>query len=146
MVESPLLNAGIHDFNRSDLEKTFLQAFPSSNTRRSLIHGLNSYIEQLSKFNIEIEMWLDGSFTTNKLNPNDIDLVMFAAESDVNRLPPFEQQKLAALLDNRSVRTKFGCDVYFSPKENSNMRSYWRGWFGFDRDENAKGIARVMVN
>jgi hypothetical protein len=52
---------------------------------------------------------------------------------------------LRGLLDKPSSKSRFGCDVYFAPSDDSALRSYWRGWFGFDRDENPKGLARITV-
>ncbi len=146
MDESPILTPGLHDINESDLQNHFLSAFPGSLTRASLINGLTQFIARLKQVGIPVELWVDGSFTTRKENPNDVDLVVFASEADVNGLSAPHQTQLAGLLDRVSTRHKYGCDVLFSVKEDQDMRSYWRGWYGFDRNENPKGIARLMVN
>lgn len=145
MEEQPLLEAGLHDFKISEIGNHFLKAFPSSITRKPLIDGLSKYIGALTSLGIPVEIWIDGSFTTSKINPNDIDLVIFASATLVNSLPEDKQQLLSALIDRSSIKHNFGCDVLFSPSEDNNMRSYWRGWYGFDRNEKPKGIARVMV-
>lgn len=146
MDESPILTPGLHDIDESDLQNHFLSKFPGSITRARLFAGLTQFISLLRQLGIPIELWMDGSFTTNKENPNDIDLVLFASETDVNNLSPPHKTQLAGLMDRVSSKHKFGCDVSFSIKENQNMRSYWRGWYGFDRNENPKGIARLTVN
>ena len=145
MGQKPLLEPGLHDFKLDDIGNHFLESFPDSTTRSDLIHGFREYVGHLSSFGVPIEVWIDGSFTTDKLNPNDIDLVVFSPAANLNALSEDKQLSFRALLDQPSIKRRFGCDVYFSPTENKEMRSYWRGWYGFDRNEQPKGIARVMV-
>jgi hypothetical protein len=145
MTQKPILQPGLHDIGVADLENHFLSSFPRSKTRAVLIEGLNKFIEKLQALDIPIELWIDGSFTTDKLDPNDVDLVIFASQQDVNQLDSNTTGLLRGLLDRPSSRKKYGCDVLFSVKESPNQRSYWRGWYGFDRNENPKGIARITV-
>lgn len=146
MKQEPIFKPGLHDIKLTDFGNHFLSEFPSSTTRSPLIDGLNKYIKKLTEIGIPIELWIDGSFTTNKIDPNDVDLVVFALENDVNKLDKNREDLFCSLLDRRSTRHRFGCDVLFSVTEDQEMRSYWRGWFGFDRNETPKGIARVLVN
>jgi uncharacterized protein DUF6932 len=122
-----------------------LSSFQNSTTRAQLILGLQRFLNALRKIGIPFEVWIDGSFTTNKENPNDVDLVAFASTADVNSLDPVKQHRLAGLFERITTRHSFGCDVLFSVAEDQNLRSYWRGWYGFDREEQPKGIARIMV-
>lgn len=146
MEAQALLQPGLHDFQINEIDNHFLKSFPESITRKPLIDGLNAFVSKLSEVGVPIELWIDGSFTTNKDNPNDIDMVVFAPATLVNSLPKDKQNLLGALVNNReSIKHHFGCDVLFAPSEDVNMRSYWRGWYGFDRDENPKGIARVVI-
>lgn len=145
MADTPILPPGIHDVEPSELDNHFLSEFDGSRTRRALIDGFHQYIEALKKYAVRFEIWLDGSFVTSKEDPNDIDLVVFAPASELNALSPDDQNRLRALFDRPSCRKAFGCDVLFSVAENDNMRSYWRGWYGFDRHEQPKGIARVTL-
>ncbi|SJZ36034.1 hypothetical protein SAMN02745119_00235 [Trichlorobacter thiogenes] len=145
MEHEPLLPPGIHDITEDQLDNHFLSSFSTSTTRQPLINGLKSFIAFLRKLGIPCEMWIDGSFTTNKVDPNDIDLVVFASESDVNQLDSDKQLLLANLIDRASSKRRFGCDVLFAVAEDFEMRSYWRGWYGFDRQERPKGVAKIMV-
>ncbi|RUO18932.1 DUF6932 family protein [Aliidiomarina haloalkalitolerans] len=145
MEEQPILEPGIHDFELSEIGNHFLKDFVGSETRAPLIANLQTYVKYLSGLGASIELWIDGSFTTNKLNPNDIDLVVFSPETELDALPPEKQKMFQALTDRASVKQHFGLDVLFCVAEDHDMRSYWRGWYGFDRNERPKGIARVMV-
>jgi len=146
MEETPLLSPGLHDFDLSEIGTFFLNDFPNSKTRKPLINGLVKFIEKLVDVGVPIELWIDGSFTTSKTNPNDIDLVVFSPSSILNSLPHNKQKQFQVLVDRETVKFNFGCDVLFCPSESQKMRSYWRGWYGFDRNENPKGIARVVVS
>jgi hypothetical protein len=122
MEAKPILEPGLHDFELSDISNHFLKDFPESKTRKTLIDGL-----------------------TDKIDPSDIDLVIFSPEAILNVLPPEKQKLFNELTDRQTIKQNFGCDVLFCPSEDDNARSYWRGWYGFDRNENPKGIARIMV-
>lgn len=145
MEHSPLLPPGIHDVLEPELTNHFLQNFPTSKTRASLIQGLQRYLALLKAVGVKFEMWIDGSFTTEKVDPGDIDLVVFFDFNELNELPPETQARLVGLVDRHTAKQNFGCDVLMANKDDDNHRSYWRGWYGFDRNENPKGIARVAV-
>ena len=72
-------------------------------------------------------------------------MVVFISAEEANALPTEKKEQLRGLLDNPTIKSRFGLDVYVSIMGDEPQRSYWRGWFGFDRDEKPKGIARVMV-
>lgn len=146
MEHDPLLPPGFHDVTVAELDNHFLSAFSASETRPALIAGLRAFLDALRRVGVSCEVWIDGSFSTHKLDPNDVDLVVFAAKQDLDMLAPDKQQFFAGLVGDRvGVRRKFGCDVLFSITEDPNMRSYWRGWYGYDRLERPKGIAKLVV-
>ena len=129
----------------SDLAARFVDSFAASNTRRPLLAGLKSFLGALRGAGVAFEVWLDGSFCTEKLDPNDVDLVVFADPAELNKLDLAKQTYLSAILDRTNARRQFGCDVLFAPSNNLDLRSYWRGWYGFDRREQPKGIVCLMV-
>lgn len=145
MNHKPLLAPGIHDIVVDDLDNHFLASFAGSSTRPKLIVGFKKYVAALKQVGVKFEIWIDGSFVTEKPDPNDIDMVMFGSEAELNNLPIPRRQVLLRLIDRASVRLTLGCDVLFCVAENYDMRSYWRGWYGFDRSGNPKGIARLEV-
>ena len=145
MEAKPILEPGLHDFEIEEISNHFLQDFPTSKTRKPLIDGLRAFIGHLADIGVPIELWIDGSFTTSKTDPNDIDLVIFSPAEELNKLPDEKKALFQVLTDRQSIKKNFGCDVLFCPSENLDMRSYWRGWYGFDRNEQPKGIARVTV-
>ena len=145
MEHDPLLPPGLHALTEAELDNHFLSEFSESKTRPALLAGLRAFISALRRIGVPCELWIDGSFSTNKLDPNDVDLVVFADRRQLDQLDPAKQQFFSGLMDRMSARRKFGCDVLFSVTEDVNRRSYWRGWYGFDRQERPKGIAKLVV-
>jgi hypothetical protein len=94
MEHAPLFPPGLHDVAEHELDNHFLSAFGESKTRPALIAGLRAFLKGLSRAGIAFEVWLDGSFCTKKIDPNDIDLVVFADENEINRLDPALQHYL----------------------------------------------------
>lgn len=145
MTETPLFGAGIHSVEIDDLDKHFLAGFPDSETRGTLLNNLKAYINHLKSVGVHFEIWLDGSFTTSKINPNDVDMVILAPSADLNGLAPDKQETLYKLLQRDTIKQRLLCDVFFCVSDNQSQRSYWRGWFGFDRNEQPKGIVCIEV-
>lgn len=143
---TPILSAGFHDYDEAKLEKDFLYAFPGSITRDKLVKGLNKYINCLKAIQIPFELWIDGSFVTNKMDPNDIDLLIIASKQKCDMLPSDKQALFSELINNPKAKTNFYCDVFFCVAEDEPHKSYWRGWFGFSRKELPKGIVRMKVS
>jgi len=145
MDHHPLFPPGLHPVSEAELAAKLVHPFVGSRTRRALLDGLQAFFTGLRAADVDFEVWLDGSFCTNKFDPNDIDLVVFADPDALNRLDPARQTLLSGLLDRTNARRQFGCDVLFTSSNDPNMRSYWRGWYGFDRSEQPKGILCLTV-
>jgi len=68
----------IIDCDLMSLETIFVENFPNSRTRRSLFNNYLKYIHEFSnRITRNFIQWLDGSFVSQKENPNDIDFVTF---------------------------------------------------------------------
>jgi len=146
MEYQPLLSPGLHELDESELDNHFASSFPNSTTRLQLIAGLRAFVSALKQMELTFEIWIDGSFTTSKPDPNDIDLVIFADDAAVDELTMDKKLTLASLINREETRRSFGLDVLFCPASNIELRSYWRGWYGYDRAENPKGIAKIVVS
>lgn len=139
-----LLPAGIHDVHIKDLEARFVLPFKDQTQRKNVLGRFLVFHSRLISFGVFFEIWLDGSFTTEKENPNDIDLVIFGDPNQLNLLPDDKQKELQQLLDNGTARIRYSCDTYFAFINDAKQRSYWRGWYGFTRNEQAKGFVRLV--
>ena len=148
--ENGLLQAGFHDCLYSDFWVTFVDGFPTSQMRRTIADAILDFSEELFSLAEPYEFWIDGSYATSKVNPNDADIVIFLQYNDyVNHYNRLE------ILQRKYCNT---LDFYYAPavsKENEkllnpvdyqdviNNRNYWRGQFGYDREDRPKGIIRV---
>lgn len=144
-----LLEPGLHKMSIEDFENTFVKEFNTSQTRRKIYDSFIVWKEQLvQKFKIH-EIWIDGSFVTKKINPNDVDIVVFVHAIDFNNLA--KEWNLISSSDNiDAYMTLAVCEESEKTIEAQvywqfvNHRNYWRGQFGFDRNDYPKGI--VVLN
>ena len=149
-----MLPAGLHDYTVDQFITQFVDGFPTSQRRKQIADVLfDSFAREILTYGIPFEFWIDGSYVTTKVNPNDADLVLFFQYIDLKKLQPhitMLRQKYAQHLDTYYVcaaspeNQKFlHPDVFHKVV---NDRNYWRGQFGFDRSDNPKGIVRLSCN
>ena len=143
---APLFPPGFHEVARADLEAHFVNPFQSGERRAKLLDGLSALLAELEGLSIEWEVWLDGSFSTKKPDPSDIDVLVIADGVKIQALPlPLQHKLRALLLSPQITKIRYGCEVYFADAGDPNRISYWRGWFGFSRNEIPKGIPRLKI-
>ena len=146
---SGMLPSGLHKYSFEQFLIQFVNGFPTSQRRKEISEAIVAFVKELFSFGIPYEFWIDGSYATTKVNPNDADIVVFLQASVANSIFPISDY----------FRQKFSdLDIYFayatSPENQSkltpydyqkavNMRNYWRGQFGFDRADNPKGIIKI---
>lgn len=139
----PLFDAGLHEIGLDDLEPRFVEPFGTTTRRKRLVERFRALIQRIGDWGIPFEVWVDGSFATEKPEPSDIDLLfVFDREGGNNAAPEIQADLLAVFSQDgrRETRVRYGCDVYMIMADDEDMRSYWRGWFGFTRGEAPKGI------
>lgn len=151
-----LLEPGFHDVTIEDIRTFFVDRFETSRTRKDVFQGYLNFIEDLKANGIEGEIWIDGSFVTNKIDPNDIDLLCVIDNNLLNSLPKHVQPNLFRLFDNEIAHREYRCDPYMLAKLQEshpkfyesyiNQRAYWRGFFTYTRNEEPKGILRMKLN
>lgn len=148
------LPPGFHDWTFEEAGERFVRAFTESRTRARIWSGYSKLCNELLTIIDECELWLDGSFVTFKPNPGDLDLLVVAEKSDLDRLPEASYRRFRELVDGSGTRARYACDSYLLKKVSSDdpwydeyraRRKYWMGEFGFDRDDHPKGIIRVRV-
>ena len=148
------LPSGLHDHDEGSIKLHLVDSFPASSTRPAIWSGYLQHSEELRSVGVEVTEFINGSFSTTKNDPSDIDLVGFADADTVNKLTPAEQAKFEELFKGKATKAKYMCDAYFlatvppgHPHEQQvrTMRKYWMGEFGFDRQDRPKGIIRTVV-
>lgn len=141
-----LLEPGFHEIDRKKFKDIFVSAFTTSQTRQTIYDSFVQWEKKLiSQYKI-YEIWIDGSFSTSKVNPNDMDIVVFVHAVDYNKLAhDWENFRNVSNIDayltlaicNESENDVTDKEVYW---QFVNERNYWRGQFGFDRNDSPKGI------
>jgi hypothetical protein len=139
-----LLPAGLHAKSFQELKTICVDSFaPISAKREILLNNLCSKIlTPLSSTGVRCNVWIDGSFLTKKTEPNDIDLVIECP----NSIPPLVGSFLNDVIDNVIFKITYLLDVYAFVKDDTQSRSYWKGQFGFGRDDSPKGIISININ
>jgi len=128
-------------------EETFVDVV-GSRSRREIYEGFRRHRSELLSCGLlnTATCLLDGSFTTSKLNPGDIDLVV---EVDPMTIDPTKEHRLLELLSGPGAKPEFHCDAYplwvLDPSDPDyhavtvGGREYWHKWFARDRNGNSKG-------
>ncbi|WP_434777608.1 DUF6932 family protein [Neisseria sp. Ec49-e6-T10] len=143
----PLFSPGIKKITMEEIDFLLKEPFPKSAKREILFKQFCQLFSKLKELGIPLKIWIDGSFCTEKEEPNDIDIVIEIAEEIINSLPLDKQKQLDILLNNKINKVVYNCDTYYVASEKVHMLSYWRGWFGFCRDgETAKGFLVLEFN
>ena len=119
------------------------------------MHSLESLLAGLSSAAVKAQVWIDGSFLTNKIDPDDVDLVVAIQEQDFLLAWATPTGKLML---ERIARKEFAnpikCDSYInleyppgSPRYafGQKQRDYWLKTFGEARNGEKKGMAVLEV-
>jgi len=139
----PLFPPGFHTVTLENLQGTFVDRFDNPSQRKELLNRFMAFLSLLRFFNVSFELWIDGSFATKKPDPADIDIAIICDSSAISL------DKAQAFIDlfrrSDQVKIRLNCDIYYIHKDDVHTLAYWRGWFGFDRESNPKGIPRLFV-
>ena len=139
--------------NMDELRQLCVDNFPHSEVRKILMDNFESIINELRKTNIKSEIWVDGSFLTRKPDPVDIDLIL-KMNSDVYETLNERQKSLLDDLVRCEYKDEYGFHFrHFQdyPENHQEhelglwLNSYWIKQFGYSRNEEVKGIARIYI-
>lgn len=148
----PLLAPGLHIFSLADLRHLCVDPFPHSATRPSIMTGLESVVARVSSTGICADIWVNGSFLTQKENPNDSDIVLKVDATLIDN--GTNEQKATLNWVGSNLKNDHLCDSYIMPifpdgdlqhVLNGYHIAYWLRQFGFSRGVAYKGIAVVQT-
>ncbi|MGI5064269.1 hypothetical protein E4N95_12465 [Treponema denticola] len=133
-----------------DIEYNFLTLFENSLTRKNIFIGYKKYCDDcILCLGKEIQQWINGSFTTQKENPNDIDIVTLLS-FDCDEKICYNNDCIKGLFSPYISKNRYMVDGYLlliCNDKNSKMYKYclkkyqyWLNWWGHDRNGNKKGI------
>jgi hypothetical protein len=139
-----LLPVGVHECDEVEFREFLVDSFPDSTTRAIIATGFGVLRADAVEGGVSGTQWLNGSYVTNKTDPNDIDLVTFMDSAHLQALEgtPAEQFIVGALAAGPRTPAHYCCDSYLvavvpagHPLQASfeGARDYWRKWFGHMR-------------
>lgn len=133
-----------------DVRFLCVDRFPDSGTRNDIMMGLEAVVIKLRESEIPGELWVDGSFITEKQNPDDVDLVFRFNGESADGASSSQIEILKWFGSN--LKTEYRCDSYLIPNFPEAHPNYWlseyqyaywmRQW-GFDSENNVKGFAVI---
>ena len=132
------------EINLEDFKKIFVDSFEEDYRRHEIFEKYLIYLRDFQEILKEdFFQWIGGSFTSNKINPRDIDLITVIHYKDYNKNLEVISKKFAS----RNARKLYEVDAYVVPdypkdhKRSSFTKSdlvYWRRLFGQTRLNRAK--------
>lgn len=112
------LPEGVHECSLDELQQRFGGA-QHLDQRSVLFAKLEQYIQELRSTGMVAGLVVDGSFVTNKVEPNDIDLVLILPENHdfAADLRPFEYN----VLSRRRVHKRYAFDVLVAREKSPEL-------------------------
>lgn len=149
----PLLSLGFWPHTLAALHARCVSGFSLSLTRPAIMTGLAEVLNTLNGFGFKLEAWVNGSFMTQKLNPDDSDVAVRIQGEDFDAAPAMQKAAFRNFVDfdHKPARK---CDIYAFPEYNLGhplydhgqwRKAYWLNKFGYTRAEDPKGLAVVQI-
>lgn len=143
------LEPGFHHWDVDSLGFHFVRQVPESTTRPAIWEGFAELQACFATLGLTVEHWVDGSFTTTKPDPNDIDVANFFDADEIEAIPDEREALFRAYVGGKVTQRICRCDSYFAVKvpEDHPLRddfetayNYWLEKFGTDRNDVPKGF------
>src|SRR5688572_7068176 len=105
----PLLQPGLHAMTLQQVHDACVAPFPLSVRRPMIFQGLTDFFTELSNGGIAGVAWVNGSFLTEKLDPDDCDLVLCMDGPTLDVAPPAIVDLVSKhfVTDRANVKTTF---------------------------------------
>jgi len=145
----PILTPGFHVHDLVSLRRLCVSAFPDSITRAGIMNRLEALIHLMNHNGVVGQIWIDGSFLTQKLNPDDVDLLLILHPTDFTSMNAAQSNFFHWFLSNNLYQSH-RCDNYAvvfdrtAPEGEWNY-AYWLRQFGFSRRNIMKGVVVMNV-
>jgi hypothetical protein len=151
----PILDQGFHTLTPKEVMELCVTAFPDSTIRADIMAGLTTILERIEVLEMVCEIWLDGSFTTQKIEPDDVDFIVFAPMSMLEVESPELNDFIHWMNENEDEPKKLfrchtqivfeGATSEYANDVISETRAHYRSIFGFSvATHEPKGI--VVLN
>jgi len=147
LEKKSIFESGFYDIRIDDFNKLFVAPFNNSNRRQLLAERFMLFWQKLEEIGVDFEIWIDGSFITDKKEPNDIDMAVIHVPNQVNLLSIDKKEIIKYLFSDREeTKLRYYCDAYFIPNIHPAEISYWKNFFEKSRGKQDRVLARLMIN
>ena len=151
----PIIPNGLRPLSLAEMRALCVDNFQGSESRMRIMAGLEEFVRLLEGLGLSGELWVDGSFLTQKFQPGDADVVFRPRIEFADSQTPEQKAFLDRLADFSDDELICECHAhlwYEYPESdtrhrlNAHLRPYWLNAFGRNRVRNEpKGIAVVAV-
>ncbi len=150
--DSGNLPPGRHQATADDIRAALVDAFPTSRTRSGIFAYWTHHREALAELVPVHFQWLGGSFTSNKPDPADADIVTVIDGEAFDALPEHRQLLVRALVAGHYTESFWNCDSYplaSYPEEHPGHSKFLialerlEAYFSHDRDGDERGLVEV---
>lgn len=148
----PLLPLGRHPHTVAEITTLCVDAFTASTTRKDIMRGLVELIDKLTAAGIVGEVWVDGSFLTKKVDPEDVDIIL-CLDASFHEACTIEQLSVIDWVAG-DLHDCLRCHSFVFTRWAEGHPNFWFGecmyanWMkqrGFSRADALKGIAVVQL-
>ena len=111
-----VLPEGVHDCTLTEAQNAFAHGNPNEK-RVSLWRGLVAFLQAIEPIrhpDVFHSLYIDGSFTTDKEDPGDIDIVLEAAAPGSLAIRAIVQAGLMHILDEDQTHDVYGLHVFLA--------------------------------
>ena len=144
---------GILKYPYQEFKITFVDNFGKSKTRKKIFENYERYISDFkNEIYPKLKNWINGSFTTTKIDPNDIDIVNIVNHSEeLNK----NYNLISKFLTVGGSKSNYMVDGYFifvypinDPRYaiTEQQFDYWSNLFGHDRENRPKALLEISID
>lgn len=146
------LPPGRHEADVDEVARRLVGGHEDSSTRSGICAYWRTHRLAVADLVPLHEQWLAGSFTTEKTDPEDVDVVTVIDGPAFDELPTERQLVVRMLLAGHYTQAFWNCDVYpllAYPRGHQAHQATrlcgarWEDYFGHDRDGNERGFVVV---
>ena len=151
----PLLVPGRHVMSLEQMRSICVEDFPLSNRRSFLWDNFVEVYTVIKANGLNGELWIDGSFLTQKTDPDDIDFTMRVNGHEYDNASE-EQLSVYNWLQSDKPHIDFNLHTFLFfeypngpedlKKAGITDREYWDEWWGTSRKGVKKGFAVIQLN
>lgn len=147
-----LLPPGRHPATVDEVRAALVDAFEGSATRAAIFGYWLDLRAALGELVPVRSQWLDGSFTTSKPDPADLDLVTVVDGPTFDELPRHRRLLVGSLIEGTYTEQFWSCDsnpLFRYPEGDLGhhasvvVAERWESYFGHTRDGDEKGFVEV---